>query len=481
MTSKQILAVCCWFLITFSQAYSVSDTDAFLQGNSVKYTPDQVATVDGEGLLRYGDYQLFAGHYTWNPKNADFKAHDKVKLLYAGATLQGDDLALNLDRHTGELKPAKGDFRGYFLTADSVELQPEQLLATRARVSTCNLDRPHYALQTSKLTLFYSRSSQGKATPERMRLRGGVVQYRGKNIFPLPPCQLNLAKSQDTSANTLPLPYPGYSAADGLFVGYRWGTSWQQDRLKLNLDLKTTARRGMRTVIYSDYSLGSSDFLRLTLSRREDLRDHYLGPKEISTGLSKVLVNRDPEITLNLAPHPIASRLSWQAIGAFGRYREAPTDVSDDRSALTGGLNFGPIPAGPKLSFAAALADRAAHYGNGDDSRVLYGRLTADLKPAPNQRLSLSLVGRDFHGASPFRFDRVDISRELAADLYCPLGKNWRGKFLNRYDLKQEKLRDTGVELTYRAHCLDYNVGWRQTRGLFELSVSLVPQDAPTK
>jgi hypothetical protein len=475
MTLRQILVVCCWLALATAQACGAGEGEYFAQGNSVRYTPNQTAQVDGEGYLRYRDYQLFADHYTWIPQSRDFNAQGTIKLLHAGATVQGQTLAMNLAKQTGELRPAKGDFRGYFLTSELLVLQPEQLVATRAFLTTCDRPRPDYGLKANKAIVYYSRNSQGQATPEKIQLLGGELQYHGKDIFPLPPLKLNLGGA-DASRNTLPLPYPGYDNVDGLFVAYRWGTSWQNDLWSLNLDLRQTARRGLRSVIYSDYALAKKDYLRLTLSHREDLRDNYLGPREIATGLSKVLVDKDPELAVNFGDHPLATRIKWQISASDGHYRETPTGASEDRSSLTTGLQIGPFPTGRNLAFETATAYRLAAYGDGDNSRVLYGRLTAKIKPNPDWQLDLSLVGRGFHGASPFRFDQVDLSRELAAELACPLGKQWRGKFLERYDLSRKETRDTGVALTYRAHCLDYNFGWRQSRGLFELSVSLVPE-----
>jgi hypothetical protein len=446
----------------------------------VGHLTDGTASLTGQAFLSKGDYEVFADQINWQPTTNELIASGKVKLLHDGAVLLGDSLTLNLAENTGELHPANGELRGFFLTSDNLTLFPDRLIALHSEITTCDRERPHYAFRASKVTVLVSRKD-GVATPEKLQLRGGRLQFHGHSILPFPPFQINLSHPGGPSRDTLPIPFPGYSSADGFFVGYRWETNWQDDKMKLAIDWRTTARRGMRAASYFDYSLGSSDFLRLTLSRREDLRDEYQGPRGITGGLSKVLVNREPEVAVNLGPHPLSSRLDWQTSASYGHYRESPTGISDDRSALTTGLQLGPFPVGKKLSFNAASAYRLADYGNGDDSRVLYGRLTAKIKPEPDWQLELSLVGRGFRGDSPFRFDQVNFSRELAAELACPLGKNWQGRFINRYDLKRQETRDVGVALTYRAHCLDYTLGWRQNRDLFEFGVSLVPPESPAQ
>jgi hypothetical protein len=388
---------------------------------------------------------------------------------------------LNLQQHTGSLRPANGEFRGYLLASDGLELFPERLVAYRALLTTCDRERPHYGFKTSKIIVFLIREADGKTVPEKLELQGGRLQYRGRNLLPFPRFQINLGGAEDSDQETtLPLPYPGYSSVDGLLLGYHWSSGWQENRTKLSLDWRTTARRGMRAAGYFDYSLGGKDFLRLTLSRREDLRDEYLGPRGLTGGLSKALVNREPEIAVNLAERPIASRVAWQNYASYGYYRESPFGISDDRAAFTTGIKLGPFPAGKKLSFNTAASYRFATYGNGDASRLLYGRLTAKIKPQPSWQLELSLVGRNFRGDSPFRFDRVNFSRELATELACPLGKNWRGKFLNRYDLQRQEIRDNGVALSYRAHCLDYTLSWRQNRDTIEFGISLAPEKSPS-
>lgn len=460
------------------RAEQPASTNYRLFGETVSYGAEERAEAQGKVQLEYRELQIFADRMVWEAETKEVTATGNVRIVSRDRRLTGESLHYNLDSQTGEMAPVSGQVQYIFLTADSIQFLPGHLVAHNAQFTTCNRSRPDYRISTRRVEVYF-RQGESSPTPERIQVRSAGLELHGHRLFTLPPFATSIGGVHAPEAEqSLPLPYPGYDKLDGLSIGYSWGLEPPGSRWNYDLKVRATSKRGTRAAAYTRYALSSRETLRLTLSHREDLRDRPLGPTEIDTGLSKVLVDRAPELALVTNPRRLAGDVRWDTLASWGRYHESPTDVSADRAALVGRLLLGPFPAGPNLSFTGALAYRAASYSNGDQAGTRYSRVTAHLTPSERWDLSLSLINRRFTGSTPFRFDRVDLTRELAGELGLSLGTSWRVRLLERYDLERQRIRDSGVAITYRAHCLDYSLGWRQNRGLLELGVSLAPSEA---
>ncbi len=421
--------------------------------------------------------QVFADHLSWNAETGEVSAVGNVKIVSQERSLTGDSLSLNLKTQTGEMTPAVAQFRSIHLTAKRIEILPDRLYAYEAKITTCDEERPHYQIVTKKVDVLLQRGP-GQVSAQRLKVHGAGLEFHGRRFFSLPPFSISTGGGGD-GGQSLPLPYPGYGRLDGPFIGYRWNTGGPEERIGLRLDWRITAKRGMRGVSSVRYAVGKSDTIQLALSRREDPRES-LGPRDIDTSLAKVLVSREPEVSLLVGPKTVTKGLRWEAQGAVGQFRELPTGVSARRATATGRLLLGPFPAGHVLRISAGAAYRLASYSDQREARVRYNRVTLAAILGKGTDISLSLVNRRGSGSTPFLFDRLGLKRELATELGFPLGSRWwRLRLLDRYDLSEGRSRDMGATLTYRAHCLDYTVGWKRSRGLFEIGVTLAAPGEP--
>jgi len=447
-----------------------------LWADEVGYSAPQEAMASGRVRLSYEQVEIFADRLLWDVARRQVRASGNVKIVSEERSLAGDSLSLDLEKETGEMVPATGRVRDLFLSAERIEMFPDRLSAYEAKMTTCDEEPPHYQIQTKKADIYLVRR-EGKVAAQHLEARRAALEYGDRRLLSLPPFRVSLGEEPEAE-RSLPLPYPSYGRLDGPFLGYRWRKGWPMEKLSLDVEWRITERRGTRAGVYARYLLGGEDFLQLAASRREDLRDRPLGPRDIDTGLAKVLVSREPELSLQVGPRFARKGLRWEVQGTVGNLREWPTGVSTRRVAATGRLLVGPLRAGERLKIGGAAAYRFSSYGEGSQAGVLYGRLTLSSTLARESHVSLSLVARNSSGSTPFRFDRVEMARELASEFAFPPAKRWRVKLLNRFDLQQRRSRDTGVELTYRAHCLNYSLGWKQNRGLFEFSIGLAERES---
>jgi len=465
-----ILSVC--LLCLTGAEFCGAEEDLYrLSADQISYSESEQACAQGNVRLYYQQVEIFADSLLWDPRTGQVTANGNVKVVSADRALAGDTLSYNLASDTGEMLPAKGQFRDLFLRAKRIEILPDRMIAHDARMTTCELERPHYQIFTRRATIYLARK-EGRTTPQEVQIQSAGLEFHGRRLLSLPPFRISLTGEPGTG-RSLPLPYPGYSGADGPFLGYRWGRAWPGDKFSLGLDSRFTRDRGTRAALYARYALTKNDLLQVAVSRKEDLRERFLGPREIDTGLAKVLIDRRPELALQSGPRRAAKGLRWEVNTSAGRYREEPTEVSSDRIATTGRLLLGPFPSGRSVQLSGAAAYRVSFYDDDDKSEIFYNRMTVSAVSSRDFNLALSLVGRHAAGSTPFLFDRVDLSRELAGEVGLPAGKHWRVKLLNRYDLQRHQNRDIGVDVTYRAHCLDYSLGWRKNRGFFQFGVGL--------
>lgn len=448
------------------------ETTYRLSGGKVSYSESGQALAEGDVRLQHGQIEILADVLEWDVEHSQVTAKGNVRIISQDRRLQGDTLSLNLASETGSMIPAEGEFHALFLKAERIEMLPDRLVAYNAKITTCDRQRPHYQIATRRVDIYFVRE-QGQPTPDRLEVKSARLEFHGSRIISTPPFRISLREEAEAE-RSLPLPYPGYSKDDGPFLRFRWNSGPPEDRPNLEVDCRTTRDRGTRAAAHIRYPLRRDDLLQVTISHREDLRDHHLGPRDIDTGLGKALVDRRPEVSLYMRPRPIRESLRWEALASAGRYREEPTDVSAERTALLGRLLLGPYPIGDRLRLEGASAYRFSAYSGDSESGVFYNRVTLATEPSKRLEVSLSLVGRDSAGSTPFLFDRVDLSRELSGEVGLSLSERWRIRLLERYDLRRHESRDVGVELTYRAHCLDYSLGWRESRGLFELGVNVV-------
>jgi len=461
----QLLICIAWPTVGICCAYSAEPS-----GNEVA---GPLPAAGGQVEFTYSQVSIFADSLAFDDATGEATATGHVKIVRNGQVITGDSLVINIAKQTGAMVPANALIQDVLLKAERIDIFADHLTAKNAALTTCNLEKPHYRIGARAVKVSIMRENNG-AAPQRLEVTGAALQVGRRRLFSLPPFQLSLGGASGTGdKGYIPIPYPGYSRLDGAFLQYHWAHGWQGEKALLDIDWRATERRGMRAAAYTTYAIGKRNTLELTLSRREDLADRPIDVRSIDTGMSRVLISRRPDFGLHLGPHPIARALKWELLASTGQYYEIPTEVSTQRSAITGRLLLGPFPAGKKLKFRGAAAYRTSAYGDGEHGSIFYHRITAEITPAPRWDFALSLIGRNPTGSTPFRFDRIDFTHELAGELSLPAGKNWQVKLTDRYDLQRRKIRDMGVELTFRAHCLNFILDWRQNRDLFQIGIGL--------
>jgi lipopolysaccharide assembly outer membrane protein LptD (OstA) len=470
--------VALWFPPAALSAASPSDTAAVDADLVVLDLDRDLIQAEGNAALSYHDLRLHSDHLTANQGTGDVEATGALSLVQAGRRLQGELLQYNVRTDRGVLTNARVDEQGIVIKGARIELSPQSLVAHDAQFTTCDLPEPHYLFTAGLISLTAERSEPGKPPQSgRLTLTRAHLTYHHRRLFALPSYSVSVSRIREPRNS--PFPVTGFSRDDGPFGSVSYTLGKPEAKTLAELSYRYTTYRGIRGHLRLRRSLGPAELVAGYI-RREDVADEDLHPDQIEYSARSVLVNRAPEYGIRLPELPIGRSLTLHGEWLRGTYSERYSRVVEtraraDRNSVSALLSTAPYSPTPGLTLSHAIGWRHSSYSPGDALTISFYRHSLSLQPTPNTDLSLSYIARRGSGESPFLFDSIGIGRELLADLGYRLSPAWRVRLAEVYDLSKRETRDIDFSLTRTAHCLDYTVGWRKSRGSFFFTIGLAP------
>jgi len=472
------LVAALWFPPAAFSAASPSDTAAVDADLVVLDLDRGVIQAEGNAALSYHDLLLHSDHLTADQGTGDVEAAGDLSLVQSHRRLQGELLQYNVRTDRGVLTKARVEEQGIVIKGERIELSPQKLVAHDAQFTTCDLPDPHYAFTAGLISLTAERSVPGKP-PEsgRLTLSRARLTYHHRRLFSLP--NYSVAVSRIHEPRNTPFPVTGFSREDGPFGSVSYTLGKPEAKTLADLSYRYTTYRGIRGHLRFRQDLGRAELVAGYI-RREDVADEDLHPDQIEYSAQSVLVNRAPEYGIRLPELAIGRSLTLHGEWLRGAYSERYSRVVEtraraDRDSMTALLSTAPYSPIRGLTLSHAIGWRHSSYSPGDALTIRFYRHSLDLKPTRNADLSLAYITRRGSGESPFLFDSIGIGRELLADAGFRLNPAWRVRVEELYDLSRRETRDMGFSLTRTAHCLDYTIGWRKSRGSFFFTIGLAP------
>ena len=371
----------------------------------------------------------------------------------------------------GILRTAQVDFR-----ADLLEINGQKYTARRATIRPGGLSDEELRIYgTPPLSLRAREISVRRDANSNRTLisaRGAGLFFKNTRILPLPSAFLRYGTGNNNSSLSI-TPRVGYNSTDGLLLAGRFGFPLARDprQLSLNTDLGVSQRVGFRGGV--------------TLASTQSWGDLSLSAKRfdiVQTQLSnKIELDRKPELSYQspaFATFPIAGlgRAGFSFDAGYGRYTERSRDeenpfgpVSSDRTRarLSFSTRLSPQP-GPFLRAFASTSRYSRAKTHYDATGVEFGyggRILERLSGEVSLRLT------SLNGQTPFRFDLVEIPRELRTTFDVEVTPRYILPFDLRYDLDQSKLRDAtfGILRSYKVFA--YGVVYQTARRDLRLEV----------
>ena len=302
----------------------------------------------------------------------------------------------------------------------------------------------------------------------RASVRGAGFYFKNTRLFPVPSYVFRTLGSDRRSNSAYSLiPRLSFNSADGLLLTSRlsFPLAKEPERLSLSTDLGVSSRVGFRggLALESRTDLGTFA-LR---ARRADIITNQL--------TNRIEVDRAPEVEVSspLIPlfHLPGGRMARMVIGgSAGEYTERSIDddnhfsVRSSRQQATVALTTRSLDVeGPYLQLVA----RVAHYPGLDMNYRNFGvEVGYEGSITRLIRGTFSYRTTSLSGETPFRFDRVEIARELRTTFDVQATPRYLVPIDLRYDLDQRKLRDQrfGLLRSYKnfAYGVTYQTAHRE-------------------
>ena len=388
-------------------------------------------------------------------------------------TVFGQNLNFNFKTQTGSLdngvlQTAQVDFR-----AERLEINGQRYIARQAVIRPGGLSPEELRIYgTPPLSLRAGTISVRRdAGTNRTSIsaRGAGLYFKSTRILPLPSAILRYGVGGNNSAFRI-TPRIGYNSTDGVLVAGRFGVPLARDpqALSLSADLGLSQRVGFRG--------------GFVLSSTQPWGDLSLAAKRldvVQTQLTNQLqLDRKPELTYQSPAFATfglgnGGRAGFSLDAGYGLFTERSRNpdnpiapVSSDRAQarLVFSTRLNPQP-GPFLRAFASTSrySRAKTHYNATGVEFGYGGQIFD---RVSGEVSLRLT--QLSGQTPFRFDLVEIPRELRTTFDVAVTPRYVLPFDFRYDLDQSKVRDAtfGILRSYKvfAYGLVYQTARKDLR-----------------
>ncbi len=385
-------------------------------------------------------------------------------------TLRGDSLDYDFKTRSGQLDKATLELADFELSVAKLTINGEKYLAENVTLrpggQTPEEDKiygvPPLNLRAKRLELTVPAAG---GTPN-FRLKGAALYFKNTRLVPVPSFgrKLNSSRTKDAYSIT---PRLSFNSADRVLVTteIRFPLDNTINGLDFVTDLGASARLGFRGGVGLELDNGFG-----LLALRGKIKD--IVPSQLT---NRIVLDRLPELsynspTIRLLKLPGGRQTGLRFEGSWGDFRErllnTPNSTTISSSRRWAGVHFTTrfpnkdrsVPAGPYVDLFATTA----RYSLANLSYQTTGyEIGYDGQFAPKWNGVISYRDTRLRGDTPFRFDEVEIPREVRTTLDYRYSPRYIVPLDFRYDIDREHLRDAsfGLLRAYKAFAygLTYN------------------------
>ncbi|HEX9997221.1 MAG TPA: hypothetical protein VGB45_08770 [Abditibacterium sp.] len=396
----------------------------------------------------------------------------------ARETLVGQNLRFNFKTRSGTLDSATIQLASLSISTDSLAINGQ-------RYSTKNVILRPGALSEAERKIygtppFSIRAKSLEATvggapgTENVRVKGGGLYFKNTRILPIPTYvfQAGLRSGEDTSSNFSLTPDISFNSADRILLETRFAyalSATQPEKLFSFVDVGFSQRVGFRGGIGVESNLDVGRFV--LRSQRSDVVETQLTNRIELDRKAELLYDSPAFATF---PLPGGRRAGFTLGGSYGSYAErtigqnsGEIDASRAQARLlfTTRLNSVDGPFLRLFATATRYGGMASHY-NSRGFEVGY-----DGQLLPRVRGQISYRSASLSGQTPFRFDEIEIRRELRSTIDLQLSPRYLLPIDLRYDVSRRTFRDKSYGLLRSYKTFAYGVVYQTARRDLRLEV----------
>ena len=478
--SKSLIIICAFAMfatgvaIASDQPAEQTPLEIHIQADNEEYYFDtQQFRADGSVRITYGDVLLTADSVLGNPWTGGIEASGNVSFRDQDRTLTGQNFVYNFKTDKGLATDASASVDKIYFRGDELKSEPTLYTITGSRFTTCDADKPHYYMSAREL-----RIKPGK----KLLARDVSIVLLGKRIINVPKYTIGLSEEEKAKSK---LPAVGISGKYGVHASYEFDVSHEPRTIGI-LDARLSTRQVLQGGVMYDRVAGQPVFLNVTHRQpyyaggRSDIMLSRLPELGIrfSSGAQRATGKREP-ITLSsiyvdpLRPVSNPGRLNLNGEIGIGKFIEEPHHISSERADARAVAWLDPLSPDSRTIISPGVSAQISHYGNGEEYTALGFRLLLARRFGDGSLASLTYMTHSIHGSTPFEFDEIELSDELAAKVRFPVG-SFALEIGRRYDLRAHKFFDTEISVGKVMHCLEPKITWKNRFQEISLSVGLV-------
>ncbi len=451
---------------------------------------DTVAkTVSAQGTVRV-ERQVSAKRFT---AFGEGQREKKSPTEIITETLQGENFEYNYETRQGQLGTTKLRLANFNISAESLVINGQKYVAHNVIVRPGGLSdeelkiygTPPLNLRVRDFTVDFSKpavtgadvSDTGKddnasvSLSGRTYAKGGALYFKNTRILPVPSAFLSRNLGTREEATYQITPRISTNSADGILLTTKFYFPLARknpDRLSLAADVGLSAKIGFRGGVELE---SSNSFGNFGLGARiNDIVDNQL--------TNRIELDRLPELqyrppVLGLFSLPGGRRAGLKFGFIAGDYRERFSDGTKEKrsSRLQSLVRFTTRldrKDGPYLDLFARASQYSAHPENLRTAGFEVGYI-GPLTRRLNGQFSYSATS--VSGSTPFRFDKIEIQKELRATFDILLTPRFIVPIDLRYDVDRRELRDTTFGILRNYKTFAYGVTYQSSRKEIKIEI----------
>lgn len=405
----------------------------------------------------------------------------RPEIVTATETLSGQNLSFDFKTRAGTLDNAQIQLAALFVSAGSLQINGRRYSARDVLVRPGGLSpaetkiygTPPLSIRAKSLEATLGEPGTPNASRPAVVARGGGLFFRNTRILPLPTYvfRAGIGGSGGNQSAFQLTPGISFNSADRVLLTTRlsYPLSKTPGQLSTFADIGLSQRIGIRggVGLESQSKLGS-----LTLrARRADVVQTQL--------TNRIELDRKPEI-LYESPAFFAFPLPGQrragftfnsSYGSYGERRIGDDSATIDATRFTTRLLFSTRLDATDGAFLRLFALTSRYGGNGSRYENRGFEVGYVGQFVPRVRGQITLRSTSLSGQTPFRFDRIEIARELRSTFDIELTPRYLLPIDLRYDLNRRALRDAsfGVLRSYKVFA--YGLVYQRARQDLRLEV----------
>ncbi|MGQ9623381.1 MAG: hypothetical protein ACUVTO_08155 [Candidatus Caldatribacteriaceae bacterium] len=203
-----LLLVVFFFGSAFSEEKAVE-----LEGERLIYRLSSEEILVWKGKVTYGDVVLSASEISISLKKEELVARGNVRVTRKDESFQAQEVVYNWGKEWWRFRKVSSDITGsgvqgkLFFWGETVEEEKDTMTIEGARVTSCDLEEPHYFIEARKIIVYPNK---------KVVLYGLSYWDFGRRLFSIPSYAFFLNRKEQ-----LPfLPMVGYSKDTGYYLNY---------------------------------------------------------------------------------------------------------------------------------------------------------------------------------------------------------------------------------------------------------------------